>query len=241
MIDRGPIEAVTLDFFNTLVFHREGRGRGRLLIEYLEEQGFAPAPWEHDVLYDVFESHDDAYSPVAPQRERDEYCTELASRLFERMGIRASSEDALRHAEALWQILGPACFEVFPEAPDTLEELRAEGLPLAVISNWQCGLRHFCEELGISDFFEHILGSADLGVAKPDERIFREASRRLGVTPDRTLHVGDTFVDDYVGGESAGVQVVLIDRRTGADSPAARVIRSLVELPRLVRENHGQR
>ncbi len=236
---RPVVEAVTLDFFNTLVFHREGRGRGRALMEYFAEQGFDPVPWEHQVLYDVFESHDDAYSPSAPQRERDGYYTELASRVFERMGIRASREDALRHAEALWRILGPASLEVFPEVPDVLEELRGEDLPLAVISNWQRGLRHFCEELGLSHFFEHILGSADLGMAKPDEGIFHEASRLLGVAPERILHVGDTFVDDYQGGESAGVQAVLIDRRTAVDPAAARVIRSLAELPGLVREPHG--
>ena len=236
MIDRGPIEAVTLDFFNTLVFHREGRGRGRVLMEYLERQGFDPAPWDHEVLYDVFESHDEAYSPSAPARERDEYYAELASRVFERMEIRASGEDALRHAKPLWQILGPASFEVFPEVPATLGELRARGLRLAVLSNWQCGLRHFCEELGIASFFDHILGSADLGMDKPDELIFQEACARLGAPPELTLHVGDTVVDDYEGGRSAGVQVVLVDRRTGADPPAVRVIASLSELPLLVDE-----
>ena len=205
-------------------------------MEYLEGQGFGPAPWEHDVLYDVFESHDDLYSPVAPQRDRDQYYAELAFRVFKRMGIRAAREDALRHAEALWRILGPASFEIFPDVVDTLQELRAEGLPLAVVSNWQRGLRHFCEELGLSDFFEHVLGSADVGVAKPDPQIFLEACRRLGVPPERTLHVGDTLVDDCAGAESAGLQVVLIDRRSGADPHTARVIHSLAELPRLVRE-----
>jgi hypothetical protein len=40
--DRNRIQAVTLDFFETLVFHREGLGRGRLPIAYLEAHGFTP-------------------------------------------------------------------------------------------------------------------------------------------------------------------------------------------------------
>ena len=125
------------------------------------------------------------------------------------------------------------------EVADVLEELRGEDLPLAVISNWQRGLRHFCQDLGLSHFFEHILGSADLGMDKPDELIFHEASRLLGVAPERILHVGDTPVDDYQGGEAAGMQVVLIDRQGAVDPPAARVIRSLAELTGLVRGSRG--
>jgi HAD superfamily hydrolase (TIGR01549 family) len=111
------------------------------------------------------------------------------------MGIRASTTMAAEHADALWAILGPACFDVFPDALETLQALRARGVPLAVVSNWQSGLRHFCAELGLADYFDHVLSSADLGVQKPDRRIFLEACARLGIPPERTLHVGDTDLD----------------------------------------------
>ncbi len=181
------VEAITFDFFNTLIFHREGRGRGRVLIEYLQTNGLQPVPWEHRVLYDVFESHDTEYSPEAPQEKRDAYYRLLAQRVFERLKVPASDEAASRHASALWQILGPACFDVFPDALQVLKTLKAEGYPLALISNWQCGLRHFCAELGLSEYFDHILGSADLGVAKPDKRIFAAACSRLGVSAAKIL------------------------------------------------------
>ena len=48
-----PPQAVTLDFYQTLAFHRDGRGRGRVLMEYLEAQGLKPAPWEHQVLFPI--------------------------------------------------------------------------------------------------------------------------------------------------------------------------------------------
>jgi hypothetical protein len=104
--DRNRIQAVTLDFFETLVFHREGLGRGRLLIAYLEAHGFTPLPWEHAVLYEVFEPHDAEYSPVAPQDEKDAYYVRLAGRVFSRLGIPASS--ATRTASP-WPGLRSSC------------------------------------------------------------------------------------------------------------------------------------
>jgi putative hydrolase of the HAD superfamily len=104
---------------------------------------------------------------------------------------------------------------------------------MVIISNWQSGLRHYCHELGIARFFDHIIGSADFGVAKPDSRIFREASRRLGIAPSRILHVGDSHDADYFGGEGAGFQVLLIDRASRT-SPPLRSIPSLSQIVGLV-------
>ena len=118
--------------------------------------------------------------------------------------------------------------------PGALQSLRRKGVHLAMVSNWQCGLRHFCRELRLTEFFQHILGSADLGVAKPDPRIFHHACERLGVAPEHTLHVGDTFVDDYEGGEAAGLQVGLLARDGSPDPQARYVLRGLTELPDLV-------
>lgn len=222
-------EAITLDFFNTLAFHRDGRGRGRLLIEYLERHGLSPAPWDHDVLYDVFAFHQADYSPSAPEAEKTAYFAALAGRVLDRVGIIASPTEAARHAKGLWAVIGPSGFDVFPDALEALAALQARGIPLAVVSNWQSGLSHFCTELGLSPFFEHVLSSADVGIEKPDARIFLDACDRLGTSPEHTLHVGDTHFDDYVGATSAGLQAVLIDRTNQADK-SIRAVHTLTEI-----------
>ena len=239
MTELSCVEAITFDFFDTLVFHRDGRGRGRLLVEYLQAHGLPHAPWEHAVLYDVFESFDTAYSPGAPEDQRDDYYAQLAQRVFERLEVPVSDGDVPRHASSLWRILGPACLNVFPDALEALRTLRARDYRLALISNWHCGLRHFCAELGLSTSFDHVLGSADLGVAKPDARIFADACSRLGVPAERVLHVGDTFADDYLAGEASGLLTVLVDRHPGAEPRAARVIHGLDELPGMLARSVG--
>jgi HAD superfamily hydrolase (TIGR01549 family) len=239
LLELSRVEAITFDFYNTLIFQRDGRGRGRLIVEYLQSHGLRPVPWEHRFLHDVFEGHDTEYSPEAPQDQREAYYALLAQRVLERLEVPMSRKAVSQHVSPIWQILGPAGFDVFPDAFEALQALRAEGYRLAVISNWECGLRHFCNELGLSEYFEHILGSADVGMAKPDQRIFANTCSRLGVPADRVLHIGDTFADDYLGGQAAGLLVALLDRNPGVEHGSVRVIRTLEELPGMLRCSPG--
>lgn len=72
-VDCSTIGAVTLDFYDTLVYHRMGVGRGAALMQYLDEQGLKSDCWEHQVLYDVFEKHGVEYRPDLPGDEKGKY------------------------------------------------------------------------------------------------------------------------------------------------------------------------
>lgn len=218
------IEAVSLDFFNTLATHRSGDGgRGRMLMDYIASRGLQCDPWEHQVLYDVLEPHAREYSPGLSPLEKRRYLCRLTQRLFERLNVRGDQVRPEQHAEAIWERIGPRSLEVFSDVPDALRRLRAEGYRLAIISNWQCGLGHFCFELGIGDAFEHIVASAELGYAKPAREIFDEACRLLDLPPERVLHVGDSPADDVDGARAAGMHALLISR----GEEAAGSVRSL--------------
>jgi putative hydrolase of the HAD superfamily len=229
-IDPRNVDAVTFDFYNTLVHHRQGRGRGVMLMEYLEEQGLPSDPWEHQVLYDVFAQHSADYDPNWPEESRQQYYRRFTAQLFQRLNVQAPEGAAVAHAESVWRLLGPSSLAVFPDVPDVLRLLRSAGYPLAVVSNWQCGLRHFCAELGLGDCFDAVVASAEVASQKPDPEIFVEACRRLGVPPDRTIHIGDSVVDDVEGARTAGLQAVLVLR--GGDEPdiGTPVIRGFGEL-----------
>lgn len=204
-----------------------------MLMEYLREQGLESDPWEHQVLYDVFEPHGLEYNPNQSLEERRRYFRRLAVRVFRRLSIRVPDAVAADHADNVWNVLGPASLAVFPEVPDVLRLVRQAGFPTAVVSNWQCGLGHFCTELGLRHAFHHVLASAEVGAVKPDPAIFLEACRRLDVAPHRVLHVGDSPVDDVEGGHNAGLAVVLL-QRDGPTDDEVPAIRSLRELPDLL-------
>ena len=93
-------------------------------------------------------------------------------------------------------------FEPEPGALETVRRLRALGLALCVVSNWDCGLPEHLERLGID---LAVVTSAEAGAEKPDPRIFRLALERLGVEPGRALHVGDS-PEDEEGARAAGMR-----------------------------------
>lgn len=95
-------------------------------------------------------------------------------------------------------------FEVLPGARSALEALRGEGIGLGCVANWDIGLRDVLLQLGVSPLFEIIVTSADVGVPKPDPAIFAHALARLGVDPERSVHVGDELVDS-TGAAAAGM------------------------------------
>ena len=229
------IEAVTFDFYNTLVHHGPGNGaRGANVMAYLRRHGLESDPWDHQILYDVFEPHGREYSPTFSPAQKERYFIRVTARLFQCLNVRCSADAAASHADSVWELIGPTSLVVFADVRATLELLRARGYRLAVISNWQCGLGHFCEELGLGRSFEEVLSSAEIGWEKPSPEIFHEACRRLGLSGDRVLHVGDTPADDIEGAGRAGIRAVLVCRGELQPTAAVASIRSLTEVPALL-------
>jgi putative hydrolase of the HAD superfamily len=92
-------------------------------------------------------------------------------------------------------------FEPLPGVLDTIARLRAHGLALAVVSNWDETLPERLEEFDV----DVVVSSAEAGASKPDPAVFRLALERLGVRPERALHVGDSPADEE-GARAAGMR-----------------------------------
>ena len=101
--------------------------------------------------------------------------------------------------------VGSLEFELVPGAREALERVRALGLPLAVVANWDATLHRTLRRLDVDRLFETVVTSPEAGVLKPDPQIFELALERLGVAPERALHVGDDWVDEE-GARRAGMR-----------------------------------
>jgi len=120
------------------------------------------------------------------------------------------------------------------------ERLRDRGVRVGVISNWDRRLPGLLDGLGLTDIVEVVVSSADVGLRKPDPRIFELACQRLGVEAARSAHVGDHLYADVLGARTAGLAPVLIDRRGDAQAPdATPVISTLDDLDRVLDEGAG--
>lgn len=145
---------------------------------------------------------------------------------------------ALEPPELAEEMLGSIRFRPFPEAEGALRELRARGLGLAVVSNWDVSLRGVLEGLGLGEQLDAIVTSAAVGAAKPDPAPFHRALGMLGAEPGAALHVGDSWPLDVEGARAAGIAPILIERGEEGAAPETRdgvpVIASLLQLLDLV-------
>ena len=134
-------------------------------------------------------------------------------------------------ARALDALMGSLTFEPWEDAAPALGALRADGLRLVVVSNWDCSLPDVLARIGLAELVDGVVTSAVVGAAKPDRRVFKAALELAGCTAAEALHVGDSVDADVAGARAAGVRAVLLDRSGGGGAEA---ITSLSELPALI-------
>jgi putative hydrolase of the HAD superfamily len=75
---------------------------------------------------------------------------------------------------------------------------------LGVISNANTPL----ECLGLESYFDHQFYAEDVGLAKPDPRIFEMAMSRVPCRPEQFVYVGDSIEFDVMGAMNAGARTV---------------------------------
>ncbi len=135
------------------------------------------------------------------------------------LGIRA---DAAELARRVYEEFGDASrWQLYDDVVPAFERLRARDVRLGIISNWDSRLTRVLQGLGVGDYVQTIVSSADVKLRKPDPRIFELACSRLGVGVDDSAHVGDHHYSDIVGATAAGLRAVLVDRSGSAATRAA--------------------
>lgn len=106
----------------------------------------------------------------------------------------------------------PEAWTIAPGAAECCAAVRARGMGVGVVSNWDHGLRPLLHNLGVTAWVDAVVVSAEIGVEKPDPAIFRHACAALGVDPAHTVHVGDDAQADAAGAIAAGCAAVLLGR-----------------------------
>jgi putative hydrolase of the HAD superfamily len=161
-------------------------------------------------------------STLAALRRR---CAEAMGGALPRKARAGLDSDAL--VSVLLQTLE---FSVFDDVLPALAALRARGLRLVVVSNWDVSLVDVLERVGLAPWFDGVVTSAQVGARKPAPAIFERALHLAGVAPDRAVHVGDSLLEDVEGARSAGIAAILLRRAGGPGPPGVRTVPTLTQL-----------
>jgi putative hydrolase of the HAD superfamily len=205
---RAPaVKALLFDFGGTLAFldyellarefSRSGRKLDALALEYAEYQGramldrFMMGERRGDVN-DGYQQFFRGWMRAAgiPEEEVPEYAVRFQE---------------IHRERTLWHVVRPGTVEA-------LERLKSQGFKLAVVSNADGNVERDAKDFGLAAFFDTIVDSHVVGVAKPDPQIFHIALERLGVTPKEARFAGDIYSIDMVGARAAGIEGALIDQ-----------------------------
>jgi putative hydrolase of the HAD superfamily len=124
----------------------------------------------------------------------------------------------------------------FPGAIETLRYLRDQGVRLALITSGSAeAQQRKIDRFGLAPLFDCILIEGELGVGKPDERVYLHALEQLNTEPEETWMVGDNLVWDVQAPQRLGMFGIWLDF-AGSGVPETspvrpdRTIRSLAEL-----------
>jgi len=144
---------------------------------------------------------------ISVTRARQERFRRLASFCGESISALEAQRLSVRY-RALYR----AQRRAVPGARGLLERLHNRAV-IAIVTNSQSDEQ---EEklafLGFRDLVDHLVVSEDVGVSKPDPRIFQIALDRAGTTAEEAVMLGNSWETDILGARSAGVRAVWFNR-----------------------------
>lgn len=240
-----PIRAVSLDVGWTLAYPRESMWE--IFADVCRRAGVHTTAERTEAivrsLWVVGQAHaeEQLRTGVQYSDSDEEFAAQfhvLGQLIFRQLGIHGDTEGLM--AEFFRRFWDPEQWCLFPDAIDTLRELKAKGLKVGVLSNAPSDMPKLLQRLGVLPHLDYSVISAREGVRKPDRRIFLRALERAGTAAAETAHIGDMYVEDMLGGQLAGVLTFLIERgpqalfpsyreSEGRNLPSERVVRNLAE------------
>lgn len=113
---------------------------------------------------------------------------------------------------AYWTTISGSVVYLFDDVKETILKLK-DKYRLAILTNGSpISQRRKLESTGILDLFELSVVSGEVGINKPDKRIFDYVCSKLCVEPNECVYIGDNYEYDVLGARNAGWNAVYLNR-----------------------------
>ncbi|WP_232824195.1 MULTISPECIES: HAD family hydrolase [Paraliobacillus] len=136
------------------------------------------------------------------------------SKAFASMGIDISKKDALLFQSTYQR--NQAEIVIDPEMKKLLDHAVAKGITLGIITNGPAVHQaNKVKQLQLTNWINenNIFISGELGISKPDKAIFTYVENKMGISPEVTFYIGDSYRNDVVGAKEAGWNSIWVNRR----------------------------
>ncbi|MCU0527156.1 MAG: HAD family hydrolase [Elainella sp. Prado103] len=147
-----------------------------------------------------------------PGKEYD-WWQQIAVDTFQRAGIYDRFADfSAFFAQLYHYFASPAPWIIYPETFTMLEFWRQKGVKLGILSNFDTRIHPVLQALNLSNYFDSVTISTEVGAAKPNAEIFQAALAKHDCLPEQAWHIGDSLKEDYEGAKSSGIRAFWLDR-----------------------------
>jgi len=121
------------------------------------------------------------------------------------------SEGRIEDVYRMWvALVEPSIRPRNTEVVETLREIGARGLKIGLISNCGPEVPSLVRKSAFAQFIDHATFSCEIGMAKPDPRIFQTHCRELGVKTEHSVFLGDGGSYELDGARSVGMEAILL-------------------------------
>ena len=163
--------------------------------------GISQAEWESAA------EAEEVYRERAPGIVKDE--REIMRAIAARLPFRTDPQ-TMEHLAALRiQRMRRAVDRADPEAARLFRRARKSGIRIGLISNADVTDRKYRSFSALARYFDDAVFSCDVGMMKPDPRIYRLAMKRPDVSAGESVFIGDGGSGELEGAKAAGMKTVL--------------------------------
>ncbi len=228
------IKAIIFDIDDTLINHTLAIKQGckDFYDKFIAEKGITLSEFqeiwkeEHDKYVEQYLKKDVTFQEQRILRLKG---------VFSRFGENISSAEAkeyfnyyLTAYENNWSLFSDVCLDLLNK------------YLLGIISDGDSGQqRQKLKDKSIIDYFDTVVISGDLGISKPDKRIFKKCLNDLDINSYEALYIGDNYKKDFIGAINSGLYAGLIDRNTDKKIEYVEngfIINSLEVIPEIIKE-----
>lgn len=104
--------------------------------------------------------------------------------------------------------------EPYSGSENLLKTLR-DKYKIGIIANQSAGTEERLKKYGFSGYIDLCLSSAEIGVSKPDIRIFQMALEKCNCSPEKSVMIGDRLDNDIYPAKKMGMRTIWIKQGFG--------------------------
>lgn len=116
-------------------------------------------------------------------------------------------------SELIWKFrrINQHQFKLYPQVKEVLNELSQKYIIASASIAQASYTRIELQELGIEQYFQHLVFSSEIGFKKPSTFFYRKALEIVQLEPEECIMIGNDLYDDIYGAKRMGIHAIFVD------------------------------